>query len=216
MSRRVLLLTGLGADERLFGRLHFAGLPTQHILYTDPRGCKDLAAYAQRLATQLVPGNDDVYVGCSLGGMLAIELAKLHPPTRVILLSSIKGQWEQPFYFKVMRTLRLYKMVSPTAQKRMTAIIRWLFGKMQPDVLQLIMEMWHNTPDHFIRWAEHAALHWTNQARIPNLVHIHGTHDLVFPCKYISDYHPIAGGRHVMVLTNATAVDAAMRPYLLT
>jgi hypothetical protein len=41
---------------------------------------------------------------------------------------------------------------------------------------------------------------WEQNEVIPNIIHIHGDKDAVFPMKYINDCINISNGTHIMIL----------------
>ena len=86
------LIPGLGADERVF---QFLGLPgITHVLkWLAPQTpTEPLPHYAARLAEAVPPGQACWLVGVSFGGVLALEVARLRPLARVVLVSSFAGR----------------------------------------------------------------------------------------------------------------------------
>ena len=83
-----VLLTGLGADERLFNaqRAAFPGLVTPRWIAPWPR--EGLAEYAERFAAEIPISRPLVLGGCSLGGMVAYEMAHVLRPDALVLIAS--------------------------------------------------------------------------------------------------------------------------------
>ncbi len=85
----VVLLPGLGADGRLFGaqKRAFPGLRVLERM--EPEGRESLAAYAARLAERFEePEGPYILGGSSMGGMVALEMARLLRPSAVVLIGS--------------------------------------------------------------------------------------------------------------------------------
>lgn len=84
---RIFLITGFGLDGRAFAPLDLPGDFHAVDLIAVRRG-ETLAAYALRLAAQMGLEAGDVVGGVSLGGMLALEMAKAKGCRGVILIAS--------------------------------------------------------------------------------------------------------------------------------
>lgn len=73
---RIILLPGLGADERIFENLGAHKLPLEIPRHTLPAEREDLPAYARRIAEDLCIGEDDVVGGASFGAVIASAIAR--------------------------------------------------------------------------------------------------------------------------------------------
>ena len=91
-SPKLILIPGLGTDERLFERQRSA-FPD---LWVPPwilvRGNEGLADYAARMAGVIANKQTEPFVlgGVSLGGMLAYEIARHVKPQAVVLIASCR------------------------------------------------------------------------------------------------------------------------------
>src|SRR5689334_6902811 len=103
---RIYLIAGLGADTRVYNNIN---LNDEHEVITvdwvEPNSKDTLVTYAQMLIYQYNIKPNSVLIGNSLGGIIAVEMAKLLPVEKVILISSIKTSDEAPLYFKLFRVL---------------------------------------------------------------------------------------------------------------
>ena len=74
-TARLIMLPGLGADERLFEpqRAAFPGLEVPPWLPHEPE--ESLDAYARRMAATIWPSEHFYIGGASFGGMVALEMA---------------------------------------------------------------------------------------------------------------------------------------------
>ena len=104
---KIFLIPGLGADCRIYKNIDLQGYDVVYIEWIDPAKTDTLATYAQKLIDKyhIVPGS--IVIGNSLGGMLAMEIAKKVDLNKTILISSIKTVGEAPLYFKFFRITRL-------------------------------------------------------------------------------------------------------------
>jgi pimeloyl-ACP methyl ester carboxylesterase len=205
---RVYLVSGLGADKRLFKNI---SLPGHEVMLTDwltPDKNDTLTSYAEKLIIQNDIKDNDVVIGVSLGGMIAVEIAKQVKLNKVILISSIKTDSEAPWYFQLFRRLPVYDITPGNLFPRLGFLIRPLFGRMAPADLDLFKDMLKNSSPVFLKWAMRAVLYWKNDILPDHLYHIIGDKDLVFPYKNIKDPTAIIkGGTHIMVFDKADEIN---------
>ena len=128
---KVYLIAGMGADTRIFNRID---IPAEYevipVDWIEPHKTDTLTNYAQKLIYQYDIRPNNIVIGNSLGGMLAIEIAKKLSLKKTILISSIKTIDEAPWYFGVFRRLPVYKMVPNKLLNSMGFAIELVFGKM--------------------------------------------------------------------------------------
>src|ERR1700688_3805517 len=98
---KIYLLAGLGADPRIYDHIDLTGFEVIKVEWLIPGVRDTLTAYAQKVIDQHAINHNSIIIGNSLGGMIAIEIAKLIPVEKVILISSIKTVEEAPAYFKI-------------------------------------------------------------------------------------------------------------------
>ena len=70
-----------------------------------------LAQYAQRIV-QRITAPRPMLVGLSFGGMVAVEIAKILPVEKVILISSAKTRDELPPSYRFLGKLHLHKFLA--------------------------------------------------------------------------------------------------------
>jgi pimeloyl-ACP methyl ester carboxylesterase len=210
--RKVYLISGLGADRRLFKNVK---LPANHeIILVDwhiPSPGDTLSTCAQHIVKQYDIQDSSIVIGVSLGGMIAVEIAKQVNLFKVILISSIKTNSEAPGYFKFFRSLPVYKIIPGKLMTHLGFLVKPMFGKMAPDDLALFKSMLRISSPVFLKWAMRAVLYWTNDVEIPNLYHLIGDKDLVFPYQNIKNPTAvIKGGTHIMVFDKAEEINALL------
>lgn len=204
----IYMFPGLGADETIFRNLHLPGYNIKHIRWIKPLNDETIAEYAKRLQYQIDPATRPVLLGLSFGGMVAQEMAKLIDPAMTIIISSIKTQYEQPLQIKLAQKLRPHKYVPSLLAIEFDFWYPWAFGRTTKMEKSFIKKMAKGIHPDFTDWASDAAIYWDNTEIVPNLVHIHGDKDNLFPSCYIinQDFILVKGGTHFMVYNRADEV----------
>lgn len=88
--QQIYCIPGLGADHRLFSKLKLEAelIPVEYITAESDDTAQ---SYAAKLLTQIKEENP-ILMGVSLGGILAIEISKLIPVKKLILISTVKSK----------------------------------------------------------------------------------------------------------------------------
>lgn len=204
---KVYFISGLGADRRVFKNIQ---LPSYcEAVYLDwiaPLKDETLAGYALRLAQNINTKEDFSLIGLSLGGMMAVEIAKKYSPLHTILISSIPSSTHLPIYYKAAGTLQLHKLIPITAIQK-TRFLQRFFTTKTLEEKQLLQEMVYNMDVDFIRWAINAILKWQNTNIPSSLIQIHGTHDEILPLRFTHPTHLINKAGHLMVMNQAAEIN---------
>jgi pimeloyl-ACP methyl ester carboxylesterase len=93
----IYCLSGLGANEKVFQFLDLSFAKPVFIQWLPPRQNETLRQYALRLKEEYITEPEPVIFGLSLGGMMAVEIAKVIPSSTAILISSAKTK--RKFHF---------------------------------------------------------------------------------------------------------------------
>ena len=204
--RHLYLFSGLGADERAFQNLHFAGCQTHFIQWLPPRPKETISQYAGRLAAQITT-RDPVLIGLSFGGMVAAEVAKLVAAEKIILISSAKTKHELPPYYRLAGWLKLDQLMPAKAFIKPNRLNNWLFGCHNEDDRQLLAEILQDTDPVFFKWAIGQIVRWRNTTVHPSLVHIHGSADRILPPLFVRADFTLQNGGHFMVVNRAAEIN---------
>jgi pimeloyl-ACP methyl ester carboxylesterase len=211
---KIFLIPGLGADTRVYNNIGLNDHEVTCVDWIGPHKTDTLVTYAQKLIHQYRITSGSIVIGNSLGGMIAIEIAKTIPLSKVILISSIKTIDEAPRYFSFFRTLPLYKFIPGKAFTSMGFLIKPLFGKMSAADGWLFNDMLQKSSPAFLKWAMKAALAWNNKTVPANVYIITGDKDLIFSYKRIKDAIIVKGGTHIMVYDKAKEINKILKKIL--
>ncbi len=202
----VYLISGMGADDRAYYLMNFGNQKIIHLKWIKPNKSDSLPDYAIKLSEQIDFSKKVILIGTSLGGMMAIEIAKKFNVHKTILISSVKTSTEMPPQLNLFRLIPLQRIIPGTVFVRIRNIIRPLVfrGRVNKKAHDLFTGMLKDTDPTFLTWSMDAALKWKNYTIPNNVVHFHGDNDVVFPIKYLkTNYHTLIGGTHIMLITKA-------------
>ena len=59
----------------------------------------------------------------------------------------------------------------------------------------------------YLEWSIHNVLNWNQKETLPNVFHIHGNADGIFPIKHIKNCITVEGGAHVMIINKAKKIS---------
>lgn len=211
--KNLYVISGLGADERVFERMDFSGHTPIFIQWIPPLKQESMTAYATRLLPQ-IKSPKPVLMGLSFGGMMACEIARQIETEKVILLASAKTRAEIPFYYRLMGKLSLHKLMSARQLKRPSRIAEWLFGVNSKTDKQLLKAIILDTDPVFLKWALDKIVTWKNRQEPGNVFHIHGTADKILPYRFVRCDKAIEGGGHSMTLDRADELTAIIKTQL--
>ena len=198
----VYCMPGLAASSQIFERISLPeSLFEVHFLEWElPFGEESLKSYAQRMAEKITAPNP-VLIGVSFGGILVQEMAAFLNPLKVIIISSVKSNQEFPRRMKIAKTTKAYKLIPTSIFSNVEKLSAFSFGKSIAQRLKLYERYLSVRDVHYLDWAIERILLWDRAQIDPNVIHIHGDADEVFPVAYIKECIVIKGGTHVMILS---------------
>jgi len=205
---KIYLIPGLGTDIRIFSKL----IPLLNnrgdiecLEYREPISRKEsIPEYAERLVNDIPPQEKPpIFIGMSMGGTIATEMAKLVPHGQLVLISTYKHQSEVPLLFKIARLLPLYIFVPAWYIRIVVPFFARILGICnREDSLELKEMLKDRDPSHF-SWGRRAIVNWNNEDYPENYIHINGSKDHIFKKSRKQTTHTIEGGTHNMVMDRA-------------
>lgn len=204
---KVYFISGLGADERAFQKLALKNVEPVYLNWIAPLKKESIEAYAKRMAASITEPNPMI-IGLSFGGMMAIEIAKIIPVKKLILISSAKGEKELPLFFKAGRYIPLHKLFPSKANFITTPFILFANGVKNEEQRKRVIEIINSSDnENFNRWAVDRIVHWTNKETPAPVVHIHGNADKLLSYRYVKADHTIKNGGHFMIVNQAEEIS---------
>lgn len=198
----VYFMPGLAASSLIFERIVLPdSLFEVHLLDWElPIANESLKDYAKRMAEKITAPNP-VLIGVSFGGILVQEMAAFLNPLKVIIISSVKSNIEFPRRMKIAKTTKAYKLIPTSIFSNMEKLSAFSFGKSIAHRLKLYERYLSVRDVHYLDWAIERIVLWDRTQVDPNVIHIHGDADEVFPIQYIKNCIVVKGGTHIMILS---------------
>ena len=196
-------MPGLAASPTIFERIQLPNdLFEMHLLEWEiPLKQESLQAYAKRIA-QKVTHENPVLIGVSFGGVLVQEMKAYLQPKKVIIISSVKANTEFPRRFKIAKTTKAYKLIPTQLFENVESLMKFSFGSSIIKQRLVLYEKFLAVRNkHYLDWSIEQIINWERKDIDPEIIHIHGDADEVFPPKYIKKFIPVKGGTHIMILT---------------
>ena len=218
MPAPLILLPGMGADDRLFAPQREAfGEQLVVPKWIAPLENDTIATYAQRLAEKVDPKQPCFVGGASFGGFVAMEMARHLQTVAIFLIGSVRSSNELPPSLRALRPIRKLLVATPleTLAKAAATTARISTGNARGGVIA----QFAHADALFIRWACEAVLTWnqTPSDPVPRKVpvfQIHGASDTILPARFTRPTKLVKGGGHVLSLTHSRQVNRFLRDHM--
>lgn len=207
--KTIYCVSGLGADERAFSKLKIDEYVLNVIPWLMPVKNETIEHYAERMRTDITEENP-ILMGLSFGGMICTEIAKQIPVSKIIIISSVKSSKELPWWMKTVAALKLNKIVPLKSTKLSQPIQNKMLGIQSEEEKTLVASLRRAVDLPYTNWAVNQAINWKNDWQHPNIYHIHGDNDHMFPIKKIKADYTIEKGGHFMIMNRAAEVSACI------
>lgn len=196
-------MPGMAASPSIFERIQ---LPTatfeMHFLeWLVPDKEETIEHYAKRISEN-VKHENVILVGVSFGGILVQEMKPFVKVKKVIIISSVKSNVELPRRMKVAKSTKAYKLIPTQLFGNIEGLAKFTFGSSVIKQRLKLYEKFLAVRDKtYLDWSIDQIINWKRTEVDPEVIHIHGDADEVFPIKYIKNAIPVKGGTHMMILT---------------
>ena len=212
----VYFMPGLAASVAIFERIKLPETDFEMFFleWEIPIEKETLPEYAKRMTQKIVHENP-VLVGVSFGGILVQEMAHFIEVRKVIIISSVRSNLEFPRRMVLAKSTKAYKLIPLSLIENIESLAKFSFGKKVNERLKLYEKFLSVRDKRYLDWAIEQVILWNRTAINPDVVHIHGSADDVFPIKYIKDCVVVKGGTHVMILNKYKWLNANLPQIIL-
>ena len=197
----VYFMPGMAANPSIF---EYIKLPEDqfeiHLLeWILPIPNESLSSYALRMCNFITHENS-VLVGVSFGGILVQEMSAYLKLRKLIIISSVKSKMELPTRMIIARRTRAYKLLPTQLAGSIDALGKYAFGSVVTKRIELYKKYLSVSDKSYLDWAIKQIICWDRDEPDPNVIHIHGEKDPVFPIANIVDPIVVKGGTHIMII----------------
>ena len=204
MSRELIpvyLMPGMAASSKIFEHIQ---LPEDQfkiylLEWMIPIENESLRDYAIRLSKNIKHDNI-VLLGVSFGGVLVQEISKHITVRKLIIVSSVKTVTELPKRMLIAKTTKAYKLLPTQLASNIDIISKYAFGNNVTKRIELYKKYLSVNDSKYLNWAIENMVCWNQKKCNPNIIHIHGDNDSVFPIKNITNCITVKNGTHIMII----------------
>ena len=216
MKPKLIFISGLGADESVFQNIQsFENYESVFVPWKAVIGKPSLESYTKELLKEINIQAEDVIVGLSFGGLIAIELARQNQLKKVILISSFRDKGDLKGIIKTSLNLKLYKLIPNFRIEAFSSIFQFFLTTRTKNGKDILNKMISKQDMQFTKWAIHqidvATYEMDASIAVYNI--IGGKDRLV---KRWSNEHTflIEEGGHLMVVERAHEVNHLLEQIL--
>tara|TARA_R110000868_G_scaffold396896_1_gene669305 strand:- start:1001 stop:1648 length:648 start_codon:yes stop_codon:yes gene_type:complete len=153
-----------------------------------------------KLMCDNIKAENPVLIGVSFGGMLVQEIARHIKTRKIIIVSSVKEQRELPKRMQFAKYTKIHKLLPTGLITNVELLAKYAFGESVTKRLALYEQYLSVRDKNYIDWSIDQIINWKEEEPIPNLVHIHGDKDAVFPIAKIKNCITVKNGTHTMII----------------
>lgn len=197
----VYFMPGMAASSSIFEKIKLPEnqFEMYYLEWFIPENNETLTHYAQRMAT-LVKHENAVLIGVSFGGILVQEMKKYLNTRKIIIISSVKSNVELPNKMKLAKATKAYKVLPTSLLANIDSFTKYAFGTMIKERIKLYKKYLKMKDKAYLDWAIEQIVCWERIDVDPDIIHIHGDNDSVFPSSYIHNFINIKKGTHIMIV----------------
>jgi len=197
----VYFMPGMAASSKIFEHINLpeSKFKSHYLEWTMPSNNETMSEYAFRMSKK-IRNKNCVLIGVSFGGILVQEMSKHISVSKLIIISSVKSHKELPMKMVLAKVTKAYKLLPVQLAWNIELYAKYVFGNNIPKRIELYKKYMLFSNSIYLSWAIERMVCWEQNEVIPNIIHIHGDKDAVFPMKYINDCINISNGTHIMIL----------------
>lgn len=204
----VYFVPGMAAGNEIFKNIRFPKeqYEVKVLEWLIPKKNESLTEYARRMAIR-IKEPDAILIGVSFGGVVVQEMNQFLNLKKLIIISSVKTSRELPRRMKIAARTKTYKLVPTSLILSVEDLTKFAIGPRTKKRLSLYQQYLHVRNKDYLRWALEKMVTWDRKEELPDVIHIHGQKDSVFPIKYIQHCTVIHNGTHIMILNKGREIS---------
>lgn len=197
----VYFMPGMAASPKIFEHIKLPEnqFKIHYLEWIIPSKKESISDYALRLSKNIKHDNV-VLLGVSFGGVLVQEINKHIKVRKLIIVSSVKSVNELPKRMLIAKKTKAYKLVPTQLASNIDFFAKYTLGTSVGKRLELYKMYLSVNDSRYLSWAIKNMVCWDQVNYNPEIIHIHGDNDSVFPIKNITNCITIKGGKHIMII----------------
>lgn len=216
---KIYLVPGLATDKTIYKDLvNELDAPCEVIEFKPLDDDESLHDYAIKMSEEIDESEPFVIIGTSFGGILAMEIAKIKHPEKIIIISSAKNREELSPIMKLKGASFFISMVPDKIMKHIfnkgfhisTYVKKSYKAIYNEDTKAMVAK----STGGFDKWVMKQVSDWDSDYEHQSLLHIHGDKDIVFPIKHIGNCYVIKGGGHPMIINKYKEIGKVITDFL--
>lgn len=211
---KIYAISGLGADERCFQFLELKEHTIVPVNWIRPLAKENIQQYALRLAQKHeihLEQEAFVIMGLSFGGIVAAEIARIYPPQKCIIISSILSHHELHWFYHFIAKIQILKYLPPFFFNPSFWMIQLLFKAKNKALLKAIIK---DADPRFNKWAVNNLILWRGKNNFKPVLRIHGLQDSLLPCPPQSALTHTLDGGHFIIVDKASLINPLISHFL--
>ena len=112
-----------------------------------------------------------------------------------------------PSHMKFGKITKSYKLLPVKWINDFESLISFVLGPKIKKRVDLYRKYLSVRDENYLSWSLREMIEWKQSKPLKNIIHIHGTKDLVFPTLYIKNFIEVPRGDHTMILKRAEWIN---------
>lgn len=197
----VYFMPGMAASPKIFEHIKLPEnqFKIHYLEWMIPLEEESISDYALRLSKHIKHDNI-ILLGVSFGGVLVQEISKHITIKKLIIVSSVKSMHELPKRMLITKATKAYKLIPTQLASNIETFAKYTFGGNITKRLELYKKYLSVNDSKYLNWAIKNMVCWNQVDYNPEIIHIHGDNDAVFPIKNITNCITVKGGTHIMII----------------
>ncbi len=200
----VYFIPGMAANPSIFDeiKLDESKFEVHRLAWFQPKKGISFEEYAKEMCQSVIHKNP-ILLGVSFGGLLVQEMARHITTKKVFVVSSVKSEKELPKRMLFAKYTKVHKLLPTGLVNNVELLAKYAFGETVTKRLHLYEKYLSIRDKYYIDWSIDNIVNWKQKEALPNLIHIHGEKDAVFPISNIKDCIKVKNGTHTMIIHRA-------------
>lgn len=195
-------MPGMAASSSIFENITL-DQDTYEMFYLEwqvPLKQETLQEYAGRIS-QNIRHENPILIGVSFGGIIVQEMSRIIRVRKVLIISSVKCNREFPKRMKLAKLTKVYKLFPTALFQNIEKVVPYVFKDSTVKTKAKLYQKYLSVRDTlYLEWSLEQIILWNREIPDPDVIHIHGSKDEIFPIKYILDCIVLEGGTHIMII----------------